>query len=92
MHYMCVAGTIDMRPFGVTIPATVPQRSEIPEGLMNYLVYMCGECNSRFLRIFIDRRITEIIRIVFLRCLYKYFVNYLQLQLIENKKNTFQFM
>ena len=29
-----------MLPFGVTIPATVPQRSEIPEGLMNYSVYM----------------------------------------------------
>jgi hypothetical protein len=25
-----------MLPFGVTIPATVPQRSDIPEGLMNY--------------------------------------------------------
>jgi hypothetical protein len=25
-----------MPPFGVTIPATVPQRSEILEGLMNY--------------------------------------------------------
>jgi hypothetical protein len=25
--------------FGVTIPATVPQRSEIPEGLMNYPVF-----------------------------------------------------
>ena len=25
-------------PFGVTIPATVPQRSEIPEGLTNYPV------------------------------------------------------
>ena len=25
-----------MLPFGVTIPATVPQRSEIPEGLTNY--------------------------------------------------------
>ena len=25
-----------MLPFGVTIPATVPQRSEIQEGLMNY--------------------------------------------------------
>jgi hypothetical protein len=24
-----------MLPFGVTIPATVPQKSEIPEGLMN---------------------------------------------------------
>ena len=29
-----------MLPFGVTIPATVPQRSEIPEGLMNNPVYM----------------------------------------------------
>jgi hypothetical protein len=27
-----------MLPFGVTIPATVPQKSEIPEGLMNYPV------------------------------------------------------
>ena len=30
-----------MLPFGVTIPATVPQRSEIPEGLMNNPVYIC---------------------------------------------------
>jgi hypothetical protein len=33
---------VDMLPFGVTIPATVPQipqRSEIPEGLMNYPVH-----------------------------------------------------
>jgi hypothetical protein len=28
-----------MLHFGVTIPATEPQRSEIPEGLMNYPVY-----------------------------------------------------
>ena len=27
-------------PFGVTIPATVPQGSEIPEGLMNNPVYI----------------------------------------------------
>jgi hypothetical protein len=27
-----------MLPFGVTIPDSVPQRSEIPEGLMNYPV------------------------------------------------------
>jgi hypothetical protein len=27
-----------MLPFGVTIPAIVPQRSETPEGLMNYPV------------------------------------------------------
>ena len=30
-----------MLPFGVTIPATVPQTSEFPEGLMNYPVYSC---------------------------------------------------
>ena len=32
-----------MFPFGVTIPATVPQRSEITEGLMNYPIcmYVC---------------------------------------------------
>ena len=34
-----------MLPFGVTFPATVPQRSEIPEGLMNYPV-CCAECKS----------------------------------------------
>jgi hypothetical protein len=28
-----------MLPFGVTIPVTVSQRSEFPEGLMNYSVY-----------------------------------------------------
>jgi hypothetical protein len=28
-----------MLPFGVTIPATVPQESEIPEGLMNNPLY-----------------------------------------------------
>jgi hypothetical protein len=32
--------TGDMLPFGVTIPATVAQRSEIPEGLMNYPVFI----------------------------------------------------
>jgi hypothetical protein len=35
-----VSPSVDMLPFGVTIPATVPQRSEIPEGLINYPV--CG--------------------------------------------------
>jgi hypothetical protein len=29
-----------MLPFGVTIPATVPQGSEIQEGLMNNAVYI----------------------------------------------------
>jgi len=28
-----------MLPFGVTILATVPQKSEFPKGLMNYPVY-----------------------------------------------------
>jgi hypothetical protein len=32
-----------MLPFGVTIPATVRQRSEIPEGLVNYPVYDVAE-------------------------------------------------
>jgi hypothetical protein len=36
-----------MLPFGVTIPATVPQGSEIPEGLMNNPV----------LRMFEDKKI-----------------------------------
>jgi hypothetical protein len=30
---------LTMLPLGVTIPATVPKRSEIPERLMNYPVY-----------------------------------------------------
>jgi hypothetical protein len=29
-----------MLPFGVTIPATVPQGAEIPEGVMNNPVHM----------------------------------------------------
>jgi hypothetical protein len=29
-----------MLPFGVNIPAAVPQRSEIPGGLTNYSVFM----------------------------------------------------
>jgi hypothetical protein len=35
-----------MLPFGVTIPATVPQRSEIPEGLMNYPVDYKRSCTN----------------------------------------------
>jgi hypothetical protein len=31
--------SVDMLRFGMTIPATVPQRSEIPEGLMNHPVF-----------------------------------------------------
>jgi hypothetical protein len=30
-----------MLPFGVTVPATVPQGSEIPDGLMNNPLYVC---------------------------------------------------
>jgi hypothetical protein len=33
-----LAITVDMLPFVLSIPATVPQISEIPEGLMNYPV------------------------------------------------------
>jgi hypothetical protein len=36
-----------MLPFGVTIPATVPQRSEIPEGLMNYPVFSIKFIDTR---------------------------------------------
>jgi len=36
---ICDSPSVDMLPFGVTIPVTVAQRSEIPERLMNYLVF-----------------------------------------------------
>jgi hypothetical protein len=36
-----VSPSVYMLPFGVTIPASVPQRSEIPEGIMNYPVRYC---------------------------------------------------
>jgi hypothetical protein len=45
-----------MLPFGVTIPATVPQRSEIPEGFMNYPVF------KEYLNVFIhtdDRHMND---------------------------------
>jgi hypothetical protein len=32
-----------MPPFGVTIPVTVPQRSETLEGLLNYPVYISNK-------------------------------------------------
>jgi hypothetical protein len=35
-----------MLSFGVTIPVTVPQRSEIPEGLMNNPVYETQSCEE----------------------------------------------
>jgi hypothetical protein len=31
-----------MLPFGVAVPATLPQGSEIPEGLMNNPVFICS--------------------------------------------------
>jgi hypothetical protein len=34
-----LSSSVDMVPFGVTIPASVPQRWEIPDGLMNYPVF-----------------------------------------------------
>jgi len=39
-----------MLPFSVTIPATVTQRSEFPEGLMNYPVYsdQCKKFDDMF--------------------------------------------
>jgi len=37
-----------MLPFDVTILATVPQRLEIPEGLMNYSVYEAQEVTRCF--------------------------------------------
>jgi len=43
-----------MLPFGVTIPATVPQGSEIPEALMNNPVYSsyCVERSLLVLMVF----------------------------------------
>jgi len=38
-----VSPSVDTLPFGVTIPAIVPQGSEIPEGLMNNPVYQICE-------------------------------------------------
>jgi hypothetical protein len=35
-----VSPSVGILLFGVTIPVTVPQRSEIPEGLMNYPVHI----------------------------------------------------
>jgi hypothetical protein len=37
-----------MLPFGVTIQATVPQGSEIPEGLMNNPVYVVSSVRLIF--------------------------------------------
>ena len=47
-----------MLPFGVTTPATVPQRSEIPEGLMNYHVCVCV-CIYIYIYIYIELTIEK---------------------------------
>ena len=45
-----VSPSVDKLPFRVTIPATVPQRSEIPEGLMNCpVLYLVNIIYSFFL-------------------------------------------
>ena len=51
-----------MIPFGVIIPATVPQGSKIPEGLMNNPVYTgCPMRNvSDFGRVFLMLKYTDI--------------------------------
>ena len=49
-----VSPSVDMLYFGVTIPATVPQRSEIPEGLTNYPVYVF----KAFMKKVMNRRLT----------------------------------
>jgi hypothetical protein len=41
-----------MLPFGVTIPATVPQGSEIPEGLMNIPVLITARTKQTMLDTF----------------------------------------
>jgi hypothetical protein len=41
-----VSPSVEMIPFGVTIPATVPRGSEIPEGLMNNAVYCLVKFNG----------------------------------------------
>jgi len=41
-----VSPSVDMLPFGVTFPATVPQISEIPEGLTNYPVLSACKVGS----------------------------------------------
>jgi hypothetical protein len=47
-----VSPSVDMLPFGVTIPAAVLQRSVIPEGLMNYRVCIYIYIYTSFLLVF----------------------------------------
>jgi hypothetical protein len=41
---LSVSPSVDMLPFGVTIPATVLQRSDIPEEFTNYTVHRNETC------------------------------------------------
>jgi hypothetical protein len=59
-HYyrIDISPSVDMLPFGVTIPASVSQRSEIPEGLMSYPVvipifYWNDNCKNTTFRSFV---------------------------------------
>jgi hypothetical protein len=72
---MSVSPSVDMLPFGVTISDTVPQSSEIPEGLMNYPVYdyfiktpICCDLPSRKLAADAKERCT----ILLIYCIYLY--------------------
>jgi hypothetical protein len=47
-----VCPTVDILPFGMTIPATVPQRLEIPEGLMNYSIQIFKTFGKNMVKIF----------------------------------------
>ena len=67
-----------MLPFGVTIPATVPQRSEIPEGLTNYPVY----CNLLKMRNCIIIIIIIIIIIALENVIIKHVKNYHHIELM----------
>jgi len=44
-----VSPSVDMLSFSMSILATVPQRSEITEGLTNYTVYTCAHMRTRLL-------------------------------------------
>jgi hypothetical protein len=64
-----------MLPFGVTIPATVPQGSEIPEGLMNNPVYFMsndGIIRSKHVPFYIKQVYHFYRKIVALVCMLHY--------------------
>jgi hypothetical protein len=55
-----------MLPFGVSIPATVPQGSEIPEGLMNNPVYIYIYISTR------NQKLPELLKEYILEHSYKF--------------------